>query len=47
MSPATERPYPKLTPEAKARVLAELALQYQMGNLRPLAGQQLELPFGL
>jgi hypothetical protein len=39
MSQAPERPYPKLTPDQKARVLAELLQEYQMRNLRPQGGE--------
>ncbi len=38
MSQAAERPYPKLTPAQKARVLAELLQEAQLGNLRPKGG---------
>jgi hypothetical protein len=30
------RPYPRLTAEQRARVLAELAQEYALGNLRPV-----------
>jgi len=39
MSPAAETPrYPKLTPEQKASVLAELWQEFQLDNLRPKGG---------
>jgi hypothetical protein len=38
MSQAAERPYPTLTPEQKARVLAELLQEFLPENLRPKGG---------
>jgi hypothetical protein len=39
MSQAASRPYPKLTPEQKARVLAELRKEFLLGNVRPQGGE--------
>jgi hypothetical protein len=38
MSQAAERPYPKLTPEQRARVLAVLLQEFLLENLRPKGG---------
>jgi len=47
MAPAEERPYPKLTPEQKARILDALALEISSGNLRAKGGGAARLQEGL